>query len=120
MDFGIGIATTSDSWKLAQRAEGLGFTHEPDRHRDHSRPGTGDRRLGADQTPLRLIGETNNLEISAVFRHSRESGNLGPRVSAVALDPRVRACERIADLLDWRSASFKTAASQLPQVKEFS
>jgi 5,10-methylenetetrahydromethanopterin reductase len=27
MDFGIGIATSSDSWKLAQRAEGLGFTH---------------------------------------------------------------------------------------------
>jgi len=27
MDFGIGIATASDSWKLAQRAEALGFTH---------------------------------------------------------------------------------------------
>jgi 5,10-methylenetetrahydromethanopterin reductase len=27
MDFGIGIATSSDSWKLAQRAEELGFTH---------------------------------------------------------------------------------------------
>src|SRR5438874_9645956 len=27
MDFGIGIATASDSWKLAQRAEELGFTH---------------------------------------------------------------------------------------------
>src|SRR5690349_3724976 len=27
MDFGIGIATSSDSWKLAQRAEKLGFTH---------------------------------------------------------------------------------------------
>jgi hypothetical protein len=27
MDFGIGIATSSDSWKLAQRAEALGFTH---------------------------------------------------------------------------------------------
>src|SRR5437868_9556687 len=27
MDFGIGIATASDSWKLAQRAEKLGFTH---------------------------------------------------------------------------------------------
>src|SRR2546428_405184 len=27
MDFGIGIATSSDSWKLAQRAEDLGFTH---------------------------------------------------------------------------------------------
>ena len=27
MDFGIGIATGSDSWKLAQRAEELGFTH---------------------------------------------------------------------------------------------
>ena len=26
MDFGIGIATASDSWKLAQRAEELGFT----------------------------------------------------------------------------------------------
>src|SRR6202041_4195949 len=25
--FGIGIATSSDSWKLAQRAEELGFTH---------------------------------------------------------------------------------------------
>jgi hypothetical protein len=28
MDFGIGIATSSDSWKLAQRAEELGFTHQ--------------------------------------------------------------------------------------------
>src|SRR3974390_557620 len=27
MDFGIGIAKSSDSWKLAQRAEELGFTH---------------------------------------------------------------------------------------------
>ena len=27
MDFGIGIATWSDSWKLAQRAEELGFTN---------------------------------------------------------------------------------------------
>jgi 5,10-methylenetetrahydromethanopterin reductase len=27
MDFGIDIATGSDSWKLAQRAEELGFTH---------------------------------------------------------------------------------------------
>jgi len=27
MDFGIGIPTASDSWKLAQRAEELGFTH---------------------------------------------------------------------------------------------
>ena len=27
MDFGIGIATSSDSWKLVQRAEELGFTH---------------------------------------------------------------------------------------------
>src|SRR5438046_10518757 len=27
MDFGIGIATASDSWKLAQRAEELGFSH---------------------------------------------------------------------------------------------
>jgi hypothetical protein len=27
MNFGIGIATSSDSWKLAQRAEELGFTH---------------------------------------------------------------------------------------------
>ena len=27
MDFGIGIATSSDSWELAQRAEELGFTH---------------------------------------------------------------------------------------------
>jgi 5,10-methylenetetrahydromethanopterin reductase len=27
MDFGIGIATSGDSWKLAQRAEELGFTH---------------------------------------------------------------------------------------------
>ena len=27
MDFGIGIATSSDSWKVAQRAEELGFTH---------------------------------------------------------------------------------------------
>ena len=27
MEFGIGIATSSDSWKLAQRAEELGFTH---------------------------------------------------------------------------------------------
>jgi len=27
MDFGIGIATSSDSWKLALRAEELGFTH---------------------------------------------------------------------------------------------
>ena len=27
MEFGIGIATAGDSWKLAQRAEELGFTH---------------------------------------------------------------------------------------------
>ena len=27
MDFGVGIATSSDSWKLAQRAEELRFTH---------------------------------------------------------------------------------------------
>jgi 5,10-methylenetetrahydromethanopterin reductase len=27
MDFGIGIATSHDSWKLARRAEELGFTH---------------------------------------------------------------------------------------------
>ncbi len=27
MDFGIGIATASNSWRLAQRAEELGFTH---------------------------------------------------------------------------------------------
>jgi 5,10-methylenetetrahydromethanopterin reductase len=27
MDFGIGIAISSDAWKLAQRAEELGFTH---------------------------------------------------------------------------------------------
>src|SRR5271169_1334382 len=27
MDFGIGIASSSESWKLAQRAEALGFTH---------------------------------------------------------------------------------------------
>ncbi|HEV2302167.1 MAG TPA: LLM class flavin-dependent oxidoreductase, partial [Stellaceae bacterium] len=27
MDFGIGIATSSDAWKLAVRAEELGFTH---------------------------------------------------------------------------------------------
>src|SRR5918997_7016925 len=27
MEFGIGIATSSESWKLAQRAEALGFTH---------------------------------------------------------------------------------------------
>src|SRR5882672_8362951 len=27
MDFGIGVATSSDSWTLAQRAEELGFTH---------------------------------------------------------------------------------------------
>ena len=27
MEFGVGIATSSDSWKLAQRAEELGFTH---------------------------------------------------------------------------------------------
>src|SRR5213078_3035931 len=27
MDFGIGIASASDSWKAAQRAEELGFTH---------------------------------------------------------------------------------------------
>src|SRR5947207_9619737 len=27
MDFGIGIASASDSWKAAQRAEALGFTH---------------------------------------------------------------------------------------------
>src|SRR6185312_10408451 len=27
MDFGIGIPTAADSWKVAQRAEALGFTH---------------------------------------------------------------------------------------------
>ena len=27
MDFGVGIASASDSWKVAQRAEELGFTH---------------------------------------------------------------------------------------------
>ncbi|MBV9251369.1 MAG: LLM class flavin-dependent oxidoreductase, partial [Acetobacteraceae bacterium] len=27
MDFGIGIASSHDSWKLARRAEELGFTH---------------------------------------------------------------------------------------------
>ena len=27
MDFGIAIATSADSWRLAQRAEELGFTH---------------------------------------------------------------------------------------------
>ena len=27
MEFGIGIATSSESWKLAQRAEELGFSH---------------------------------------------------------------------------------------------
>ncbi len=27
MDFGIGIATSHDSWKLVERAEALGFTH---------------------------------------------------------------------------------------------
>src|SRR5579875_1859416 len=27
MDFGIGIATSHDSWRLAERAEALGFTH---------------------------------------------------------------------------------------------
>ena len=27
MDFGIGIASSGDSWKLAQRAEALGFSH---------------------------------------------------------------------------------------------
>src|SRR3984957_1027314 len=27
MDFGIGVATSADSWKLVQRAEELGFTH---------------------------------------------------------------------------------------------
>jgi 5,10-methylenetetrahydromethanopterin reductase len=27
MDFGIGIATSYDSWRLAQRAEELGFSH---------------------------------------------------------------------------------------------
>ena len=27
MDFGIGIATSSDAWKTALRAEELGFTH---------------------------------------------------------------------------------------------
>ncbi len=27
MDWGIGIATAADSWKLAQRAEELGFSH---------------------------------------------------------------------------------------------
>src|SRR6195952_5402767 len=27
MEFGIGIATSSDSWKLAQRAEELSFSH---------------------------------------------------------------------------------------------
>ena len=27
MDFGVGIPTASNSWKVAQRAEALGFTH---------------------------------------------------------------------------------------------
>src|SRR5215217_5574699 len=27
MEFGVGIPTASDSWKIAQRAEALGFTH---------------------------------------------------------------------------------------------
>ncbi len=27
MDFGVGIPSASDSWKVAQRAEALGFTH---------------------------------------------------------------------------------------------
>ena len=27
MEFGIGIATSGESWKLAKRAEELGFTH---------------------------------------------------------------------------------------------
>src|SRR5262249_22638230 len=27
MDFGIAVATGADSWKVAQRAEELGFTH---------------------------------------------------------------------------------------------
>src|SRR5437660_7702199 len=27
MDFGVGIASASDSWKVAQHAEELGFTH---------------------------------------------------------------------------------------------
>src|SRR3954454_9324120 len=27
MDFGVGIPTASDSWKIAQKAEALGFTH---------------------------------------------------------------------------------------------
>src|SRR5215203_3208053 len=27
MEFGVGIPTASDSWKVAQRAEELGFTH---------------------------------------------------------------------------------------------
>lgn len=27
MEFGIGIATSFDSWRLAQRAEELGFSH---------------------------------------------------------------------------------------------
>jgi 5,10-methylenetetrahydromethanopterin reductase len=27
MDFGVGIATSSDSWKLAQHAEERGFMH---------------------------------------------------------------------------------------------
>src|SRR5205823_15015228 len=28
MDFGIGIASASDSWKAARRSEELGFTHD--------------------------------------------------------------------------------------------
>lgn len=27
MDFGVGIAASGDSWKLAQRTEELSFTH---------------------------------------------------------------------------------------------
>src|SRR5215218_3646855 len=27
MNFGVGIPTASDSWKIAQKAEALGFTH---------------------------------------------------------------------------------------------
>jgi hypothetical protein len=37
MDFGVGIASASDSWKVAQRAEALGFTRLVLRHADDYR-----------------------------------------------------------------------------------
>jgi hypothetical protein len=49
-----------------------------------------------------MTGEMN-LRVAVPVRHSRE-----------------RVCERIEDVPDWRSASFETAASQLPQDEEFS